>query len=388
MARILHVVPAYLPATLWGGPVFSTSALVRAAVRAGHETTVLTTNSADPETGEFLSLDQNPARFPEGYDVHYMHRSFGQSGSWEMLRKLSGMVRRADLVHLSMTYSFPTLPTLALCKIFGKPVVWSPRGAIQATAEWADAPRKRAKTAFESLARGLAPKRTVLHVTAQSEKDATAGRMPGLDIVTIANAVAVPDTVPQRVFRPDGRLRLLFISRLHPKKGIDQLIATLARLPDHITLTVAGSGSPAFEAELNAQVVALGLGARITFLGQVNDAAKSAAFHEADALVLPTLSENFGIAIAEGLAHGLPVITTTGAPWEGIKAHRCGDWIDPTPEALEAALTALDAIDVNELSAMGARGYAWMKDTYSEAILGADMMAVYDRILDQGRPSE
>jgi glycosyltransferase involved in cell wall biosynthesis len=386
MARLLHVVPAFLPATAWGGPVFSTSAICRVAARAGHEVTVLTTDSADPETGAALVLEANQVRFPEGYDVFYMPRSFGQSGSWAMLRRLPGMIRRADLVHLSMTYSFPTLPTLALCRLFGKPVIWSPRGAIQATAEWAEAPRKRTKTLFETLARALAPRRTVLHVTAESEALATAARMPGLDVATIPNSVAVPASPPARDFRPGGQLRLLFLSRLHQKKGIDLLIDAMLRLPDHITAAIAGSGSAEFEARLHTRIAASGLTDRVRFLGQVEGSAKAAALLDADALVLPTRSENFGIAIAEGLADGLPVITTTAAPWEGIGTHRCGAWIAPTADALEQALRTLDDASPADLAAMGQRGHAWMQESFSEAQTGAQMMAVYDRLLP--RPTE
>lgn len=383
MMRIVHVVPAYLPATAWGGPVFSTSALVRAAVRAGHKVCVLTTDSADPETGARLSRQANPTFFADGYDVYYMPRSFGQSGSWALLRALPGHLGRADLVHLSMTYSFPTLPTLLLCRIMGKPVVWSPRGAIQATVDWADAPRKRVKTAFERLAGVLAPRDTLLHVTAPSEAEVTARRMPGLESVIIPNAVAVPESPPVRRYRPDGRLRLLFMSRLHPKKGIDMLIEVLAALPAHVTLAVAGSGSPAFEAALNGRVAELGLDERVTFLGQLDGTAKQAAFAEADALILPTHSENFGIAVAEGMAQGLPVITTTAAPWSGIESRGCGAWIPPKAEALRMAIEALDAHDAAGLAAMGARGHKWMAESFSEAGVDARMMAIYDQLLQQ-----
>jgi len=378
--RILHVVPAFLPATAWGGPVFSTSALCRAAALAGHDVTVLTTDSADPESGARLALAQNAARFPEWYTAHYAPVSFSKTGSWPLLRVLPGHVRRADLVHLSMTYSFPTLPTLFLCRLFGKPVVWSPRGAIQATADWQDAPRKKVKTAFERLARMLAPRRTVLHVTAEEEAEATAKRMPGFEVVNLGNPVPVPASLPPRAFRPDGSLRLFYISRLHVKKGIDSLIEALADLPEHVILRVAGSGSPAFERALRDRVAALGLEGRVTFLGQLDGAEKEAEFARADAVVLPTQSENFGIAIAEGLAHGLPVVTTTGAPWSGIADRDCGAWIAPTKTALHKALATLEQRPADDLRAMGEIGHAWMQESFSETTLGARMLAVYHRL--------
>jgi glycosyltransferase involved in cell wall biosynthesis len=387
MMRILHVIPAFLPATAWGGPVFSTSALARAAARAGHEVTVLTTDCAHPEHRTRLKLTENPAQFPEGYRVHYAPLSFGQSGSWTLLKRLPGLIRRADLVHLSMTYSFPTLPTLALCRFYGKPVVWSPRGAIQATAEWPEASHPRIKRLFERLAHALAPRGTVLHTTAPAETQATARRMPGLEGVTISNSVTVPASLPPRSFRPEGQLRLLFLSRLHHKKGLGMLIEALARLPRHVELAVAGTGHPSYEAALRAQVSALGLSDRVRFLGHVDARAKEEAFAAADAVVLPTFSENFGIAVAEGLAHGLPAVTTTGAPWAELEDRGCGAWVAPTPEALEAALRRLDTYAPETLAEMGARGHAWMLERFAEEPLGRDMVALYASLAGQAQVS-
>lgn len=382
MARILHVLPAYLPATAWGGPVFSTAALCRAAVKAGHEVEVLTTDAADPETGARLSPTETRGRFPDGYRVTYARRAFGQSGSWDLLRRLPGMVTNADLVHLSMTYSFPSLPTLAACRATGTPIVWSPRGAIQATEDWADAPRKRLKTAFERLAQRLAPADTVLHVTARSEATATALRMPGFAVETIPNAVDIPETLAPRDWRPDGRLRLLFLSRLHPKKGLDTLIEALAALPDSVSLDIAGAGAQAYEAELSNAVARHGLADRVRFLGHIDGPAKAAAFAKADLFVLPTKSENFGIAVAEALAHGVPAVTTRAAPWEGLKTHRCGTWIPEGVGPLRAALAQANDIPGARLAEMGERGRAWMQAEFAEEVLGARMMALYDRLLE------
>lgn len=378
MARILHVVPAFLPATAWGGPVFSTAAMCRAATeQGGHGLRVLTTDSEGPDTHARLVLDENPARFGAGCEVHYARRSFGRAGSWGLLARLGRMVAEADLVHLSMTYSFPTLPTILACRILRKPLVWSPRGAIQATEDWADAPRKPAKRAFERLARWMLPRGAVLHVTSEAEASATARRMPGVAIRVIPNGVPVPVHPPARRFRPRGRLRLLFLSRLHPKKGLETLIEVLAKLPGHVTLTIAGGGAPDFEAALVSRVQALGLAARVSFLGHVGGDEKRRALEAADVFVLPTLSENFGIAIAEALASGLPVVTTRAAPWAEIERHRCGKWIEPDQHALAAALHGLDACSGAELAEMGRRGHRLVAGSCSEAAVGARLVALY-----------
>jgi glycosyltransferase involved in cell wall biosynthesis len=385
MARILHVLPAFLPATLWGGPVFSTAAMCRAGAGPGrHRVRVLTTDAQSPVSRSRLDLSENPARFDPGFEVHYARRAFGRSGSWEMLARLPAMVAEADLVHLSMSYSFPTLPTILACRLLRKPLVWSPRGAIQATEEWPDAPRKGVKRAFERLARWMLPRDTVLHVTSQAEARATARRMPGVAIRTIPNCVELPSRPVARRFRPAGQLRLVHLGRLHPKKGLEILIEALACLPDHITLTVAGGGAPEYETALANRVRALGLAHRVAFLGHVEGAAKRHALAAADAFVSPTLSENFGIAIAEALASGLPVVTTRAAPWAEIERYRCGLWIEPGQAPLAAALRAMDACSGDDLAACGIRGQRLVSDQFSETVVGARLVALYAECLGGG----
>lgn len=378
MARILHVLPAFLPATAWGGPVFSTAAMCRAgAASAGHRVRVLTTDADSPVSRTRLALSANPVRFGAGFEVYYARRAFGRSGSWEMLARLPRMVADADLVHLSMTYSFPTLPTILACRLLRKPLVWSPRGAIQATEDWADAPRKGAKRAFERLARWMLPRGAVLHVTSRAEARATARRMPGVAVRVIPNGVPVPVRPIERRFRPEQCLRLIFLGRLHPKKGLETLIDVLAALPDHITLTIAGSGAAGYETALADRVLALGLDHRVAFLGEVEGEGKRRALEDADVFVLPTLSENFGIAVAEALASGLPVVTTRAAPWAEIERYGCGRWIEPGHGPLAAALRELDACSGEDLADMGRRGHRLVADLYSEAAVGTQLGALH-----------
>jgi glycosyltransferase involved in cell wall biosynthesis len=144
--------------------------------------------------------------------------------------------------------------------------------------------------------------------------------------VVIPNAIDIPKDRLVRNWRPDGRLRLAFLSRVHSNKGLDLLIPALAYLPDHVTLDISGDGDGdvAYVNSLYKTIADMGLTGRVTFHGHVDGAAKSAAFTGCDVFVLPTHSENFGIVVAEALAYGTPVITTRGVPWEGIETEGCG----------------------------------------------------------------
>jgi glycosyltransferase involved in cell wall biosynthesis len=99
--------------------------------------------------------------------------------------------------------------------------------------------------------------------------------------------------------------------------------------------------------------------------------------------VLPTFSENFGVVVAEALAYGVPVITTTGAPWSDLRDYQCGWWVAPTVEALARALQDATSLAPQELQAMGAKGREYVK-RYDWNVIAQDTLAVYRWILGQG----
>jgi len=378
--RIVHVCPFYYPATSFGGPIFSTKSICDGiAARNGFEVKVLTTDSAGPRLDQKLDVGSDPVRFKEGYDVTYTRRKFRRNNiAPGLLLRLPGIVRWADVVHLTLVYSYLTIPTLALARAFGKPVVWSPRGSLQATEEWSEVPHKGSKKTFERLANMVRPRRTVLHVTAVVERNLSVKRLSGIETVLIPNSVDIPSDVPDRDWRRDGKLHLVFLSRLHPKKGLEFLLDAMERLPDHVLLDVYGSGDPEYVSGLAARIATLRAGSRILLHGHVDGAAKARAYRAADLFVLPTNSENFGIAIAESLAHGVPVITTKGAPWAALEQWNCGLHIDQSVEALTSAILTLDSADLEQ---MGARGRAWMQRDYSPVAMTDRFEELYRKLI-------
>ena len=377
--KILHVVPSFFPATRWGGPSFSTLARCDwSAAQPSIEVRVQTTDAAAPGRGERIEPPERVRTMPAGYPVVYHRRIAGHAIAPGLLLALPWAMLRADLVHLTATYSFPTLPTLALARLLRRPVVWSPRGAIQAAHEWRDAPRKRL---FERVARSIAPQKTVLMVTAESEAQATAARMPGMQVEIVPNSVEMPVEMvfPDRRWRPDGRLRLIFLGRVHKKKGIDLLIEAMPRLGPEVELDIYGSGADDYLAALNALVAQFGLESRVRFHGHVDGADKSRAFHDADMFVLPSHSENFGIAIAEALAHGVPVVTTRNTPWGALDQTGCGRCIDLDTGSLVAAITELAEGD---LAAMGKFGRDWMIQDFSSDVVNRRLLELYWKLID------
>lgn len=371
--KVLHVVPTFFPATYWGGPIWSTKAICDGiAALEDVQLRVLTSDAAGPEISDRVV----PATLP--YPVHYARRIAGHCISPGMLARLPGAISWADVVHVTGTYNMPTLPSFLLARAMGKPVVWSPRGALQATADWPDAPHQRIKRGFEHVANVLRPRNAVLHVTAGQEARHSVQRMGGIARAIIPNAVDVPAVIPYREPQTH-KCRLMFLSRLHPKKGLEALIDAVARLPPRFTLDIYGTGDAAYAKML--QLRASLSNGRIRLHGHVDGAEKAAAFARADLFVLPSHSENFGIVVAEALAHAVPVLTTQATPWQDLDRYACGRCIDLPRSDLAVEIEGLASCD---LVAMGARGRAWMRRDFTTTAMVNAFEALYRDLMGQG----
>lgn len=374
--RVLCVVPTFYPAVYFGGPIYSLFGLCNALARPGDtELRVLTTDSAGPARRNRLAIQDFPVRRPEGYEIYYCRKGGSREFSGKLLTLLFPMIRWADVVHLTSAYSFSTVPTLFLCRLLGKPVVWSPRGALQ---RWEGSTRLVLKKAWELVCNLLLRyKQSVLHVTSGSEAEESGRRITRARIEIIENGVDVPETVPDRAWMPEGAVRLLFIGRLDPKKGIENLLQAMKQLDDRVSLTICGAGDSAYEFSLRGLVGNLSLERRINFAGHVTGDAKSRAFWEADICVIPSYTENFGMVVAEALAHGVPVISSRGTPWERLTEHQCGIWVENDPASLARAVTEMRGQD---LARMGKKGRQWMQESYSWMAVARRMRAVYGRL--------
>lgn len=385
--NLLHVASAYYPATYWGGPTFSVYGLNNALARLpGVNLKVLTTDSAGPRVANRLDVQNIAPALFENYEVIFSRRIWGASTSLELLRRLPALIRQADMVHVTSTYSFPTIPTLALCRLYGKPLVWSPRGAILDAYAW-NVPRPRLKRLWERACNTLIrPRQVVMHTTAENERVACEVRVPKAHAVIVPNGTDVLPALPQREWQPGGRLRLMYLGRLSQKKGIENLLRALKLLGDPgITLQVYGVGDAAYTASLHALAGELDLAGRACFMGEVTGAAKNAAFHAADLCVVPSFTENFCNVVSEALAHGVPVIASHGTPWCELEAKQCGWWVDNSPETLAQTIKLART---QPLAEMGRRGWEWMAAEYSWEAVAKQMMGVYRSLVTKQEQHE
>jgi len=247
------------------------------------------------------------------------------------------------------------------CRKHGIPRLLSVRGMMQ---PWAWQHRRWKKR----LAWALYQQRGVesaarLHATADDEVARIRERYPDRHPLLIANGIDIPDQ-PARMPKADGDVRTaLFLGRIHPVKGLAMLVDAWAQArPAGWRLQLVGPDEDGFRAQLEAQIAGHRLDDTIAIAGPASGDAKRAFYDAASLFLLPSYTENFGISAAEALAHGLPVITTTGTPWQVLETEGCGWWVAPETAAIAGALADATARADADLVAMGATGRSWVAD--------------------------
>ena len=180
----------------------------------------------------------------------------------------------------------------------------------------------------------------------------------------------------------------LFLSRIHPKKGLLDLVEAWAAVrPTGWRVGIAGGDELNHRAEVEAAIRERNVSDAFEFVGELRGDDKWRAYRAADLFILPTKSENFGIVIAEALACGVPVITTRGTPWEELVTERCGWWTEIGAEPLVRALREAVALSDEERQAMGQRGRQLVEERYTWPAAAGKMLAVYEWMLGrQKRP--
>jgi glycosyltransferase involved in cell wall biosynthesis len=229
---------------------------------------------------------------------------------------------------------------------------------------------------------------SAVHVTSQSEVDdlrqigykGPAALIPlGLDLPELRNVPKDPDRIRTA----------LFVSRIHPKKGLLNLVEAWSIVrPKGWRVVIAGPDQMNHEAELKKTVREKGIEKDFVFKGPIYGDEKWDLYWNSDLFILPTYSENFGIVVPEAMACGLPVITTYGTPWEELNTKSAGWWV---PIGVEPLVTALrQAVEMNddERSAMGMRGRKVVEENYQWNTAAIKMRKLYEWILGRGPKPE
>ena len=347
-----------------------------ATVQAGNEVQVLGLSSADWVNGDGTAWDGAPATVFES--APWSGRFRYAPGMFKALTEFD-----ADVVHLHGLWTYPAVAAHRWHLRTGRPLVVSAHGMLTPVAlEYSRWSKRCAWWLFQDRVLRAA---SVLHSTSSDE--VASYRALGLNnrIATIPLGVdLLPRSDVEHVAVPR---RLLFLGRLHHKKGIDWLVKAWVRLerdfPDW-ELSIVGPTEPSYQHEI-IRLTQSAFGKRVKFVGPLYGDEKHRHIAASSLLAMPSRSENFGLTAAEALSLEVPVIATKGTPWSGLVDAEAGWWIEPGASALERAMREAMRLPVDELRRKGRNGRRWVERDFSWPVIGARWQHVYEGLTVLGR---
>jgi glycosyltransferase involved in cell wall biosynthesis len=447
--KILHVVSLIQAST--GGPAVSVTRLASEQAKLGHEVTLACLDY--PHLGPQVTAEGVRLVSVKGNVLAVR----GRGWSPKFCRVVMEEAKKVDIVHNHGLWMWPNAYAREAAVAAGKPLIISPRGMLEA---WSLSRSKlRKAVAWRLFEKKNLQSAAVFHATAASEarsieesfshgltridtdesdRPAPLGRgkmlMPddlgtrnassneedlrltnlklktatGVPVVVAPNGVDLPDLaqkpgrdILESMF-PELKDRrwVVFMSRLHPKKGIDVLLRAWCKQQrstgqqDNRTtrgpvspwssgpvLVLAGSDLIGYRKDIERMIKELGAEDLVVIAGEVLGKAKDCLLANADVFVLPSYSENFGIVVAEAMSWGRPVIASTGTPWKEVADVGAGWWVNPEEGELVKTMQEALGKRPEELQAMGAKGRALVAERYTWAAPAAKLVRAYEKVL-------
>lgn len=365
------------------GPSYSVPATVDALARLGHEAMLFSIGSGGEDTsGGFFHK-----RFENAYKLPGLRALSHAPKMKAALAKTP-----AEIFHTQGLWLMPNIYPSKIAKQKNCPFIITTRGMLAPSALKYS---RLKKSIFGVLhQKRVLESATLFHATSQQEYLDI--RKFGLSqpVLIAPNGIDIPE-VAYKQNKKNGqgveqRKKLLFFGRLHPIKGLDNLIHAWARVEDKFPewdLEIRGTGDANYIASLNTKLSELGV-SRVTIGGGVFGAEKTPLYRSAHLYILPSEGENFGITVAECLAAGTPVICSRGAPWSGLQTHDAGWWVNNDPDSLENCLLGALSRPLMQLEAMGYNGRAWMSKEFAWANIAIQLEATYEWLLgNQDKPA-
>jgi glycosyltransferase involved in cell wall biosynthesis len=387
--KVLHVIPSI--AAVRGGPSKAVIEMVKSLQNANCEVEIATTND---NGDELLGMPLNCLQDYQSISVRFFARFSPQSHAVREFAFSAGLTRWLwqhiqdyELIHVHAIFSYPSTISMAIARLKNVPYIVRPLGQL---CQWSLQQSQRKKQIYlDLIERENLNHAKAIHFTSNAEY--TEAQELGLKApgIVIPHGLSVTSRIAHAHFQlrqwlhlPGDEPIILFLSRLHPKKGLELLVNALARLVNQrFTFVIAGSGDLDYEMSLRQLINESGLGNRTRMLGFIEGEKKDILLQGADLFALTSYSENFGVAVLEALAAGLPCIVTPGvALSEVVKQQDLG----MVPEMDEAAIATAIFNCLNQpelMKEMSDRASEFIFEHYTWDKIATNLVGIYDAII-------
>jgi len=383
--KILQLSPSYKPAYIYGGPIYSVAKLCE--VLSSHEEHVITEVLTTTANGKSeLDVEVSVPLWVDGVRVTYFnrltkdHSHFSPSLLKHLRKALTQRKQENTILHIHAWWNLVSVLSCWIAKRYGIPVVLSPRGMITAYSQlnrngWV-------KNIFQTLVGKRLLEYCHIHATSEQEKSDVLKIVKPRSIYIISNLISLPE-VKADVFlsAKSSVFELIFLSRIEHKKGLELLIAAVARLEIPWRLTIAGNGEPLYVESLKKIAEDLSIGSKIAWIGQVSNDDKFELLNQHDLLILPSYNENFANVVLESLSVGTPVLISDQVGLSDyVQQKNLGYICKLDPSAIKAQIE-LAYQDISKRQEIRKKAPGLIRQDFNDQVLINQYLMMYQKVL-------
>lgn len=383
--KILIINSAFYPATIYGGPSYSTYYLSKQLADINCNVIVATTNANGKERLKIETKRKH--KLSKNLEVIYYNETFIGRFSFQFLFNVWKHIKDSDIVHTQPIFSTVSLISLFYSRIFNKPLILSTRGSL---GKWSLVKGKTYKHLWIILFIKPFASRINFHATSVQEELDIKKFFPRSNVFTVPNGVYLIEEAIEikkgkkylrQIVNREFKYAIICLSRLHKVKGLDILIEAFAKIKLQVkeaVLIIAGEDDGE-KIKLLKIIEAQGLQNDVFIVPGIYDKEKDSFLAEGDLFALPSHHENFGMVYAEALAAGTPIVASIHTPWKDVEKFNCGKWVNNDAQSFAKAISQLLQSNLEILSS-NARNFA---KEFSWDIIASRMKNEYEKILNK-----